>query len=79
MPGNLEDMPTGTAPNLAPPRRPGRRRSRPCPRRPNVQGASGAYQARYCSDRCRNRALKRAFRERHRDREVAADVERTSA
>ena len=40
---------------------------------------SGAYQARYCSDRCRNRALKRAFRERHRDREVAADVERTSA
>ena len=40
---------------------------------------SGAYQARYCSDRCRNRALKRAFRERHRDREVAADVERASA
>ena len=40
---------------------------------------SGAYQARYCSDRCRNRALKRAFRERHHDREVAADVERTSA
>jgi hypothetical protein len=40
---------------------------------------SGAYQALYCSDRCRNRALKRAFRERHRAREVAADVERTSA
>jgi hypothetical protein len=36
---------------------------------------SGAYQARYCSDRCRNRALKRAFRERHRD----DDIQRTSA
>ena len=45
-------------------------------RRPVV---SGAYQARYCSDHCRNRALKHAFRERHRDREVAADVERSSA
>ncbi len=41
--------------------------------------ASGAYQARYCSDPCRNRALKRAFRERHREREVAPDVERSSA
>lgn len=37
---------------------------------------SGAYQARYCSDRCRNRALKRAYRERHRD-DVA--IQRTSA
>jgi hypothetical protein len=36
---------------------------------------SGAYQARYCSDRCRNRALKRAYRERHRD----DDLQRTSA
>jgi hypothetical protein len=27
---------------------------------------SGAYQARYCSERCRNRALKRAYRQRHR-------------
>jgi len=36
---------------------------------------SGAYQARYCSDRCRNRALKRAYRERHRD----DDMQRTSA
>lgn len=40
---------------------------------------SGAYQARYCSERCRNRVLKRAYRERHRDREAASDVERTSA
>jgi hypothetical protein len=46
---------------------------------PERRDASGAYQARYCSDRCRNRALKRAFRERDRDREVAADLERTSA
>jgi hypothetical protein len=40
---------------------------------------SGAYQARYCSDRCRNRALKRAYRERHRaadtDDERAIDTE----
>jgi len=35
---------------------------------------SGAYQARYCSDRCRNRALKRAYRERHRDHEVPAEI-----
>jgi hypothetical protein len=40
---------------------------------------SGAYQARSCSDRCRNRALKRADREPHREREVAADIERSSA
>jgi hypothetical protein len=36
---------------------------------------SGAYQARYCSDRCRNRALKRAYRERHR----GDNIQRTSA
>ena len=36
---------------------------------------SGAYQARYCSDRCRNRALKRAYRERHRDREAAVGAD----
>jgi hypothetical protein len=36
---------------------------------------SGAYQARYCSDRCRNRALKRAYRQRHR----ADDVRPASA
>jgi hypothetical protein len=29
---------------------------------------SGAYQARYCSDRCRNTALKRAYRSRLRER-----------
>jgi hypothetical protein len=29
---------------------------------------SGAYQARYCSDRCRNTALKRAYRSRRRER-----------
>ncbi len=47
---------------------------------------SGAYQARYCSDRCRNRALKRAYRERHREQDPAADddssqvdIQRTSA
>ena len=47
---------------------------------------SGAYQARYCSDRCRNRALKRAYRERHREQDPAAaddssqvGIERTSA
>jgi hypothetical protein len=47
---------------------------------------SGAYQARYCSDRCRNRALKRAYRERHREPDPVADddsspndVQRTSA
>jgi hypothetical protein len=41
---------------------------------------SGAYQARYCSDRCRNRALKRAYREQHRDRDADTDhLERTSA
>jgi len=28
---------------------------------------SGAYQARYCSDRCRNTALKRAYRSRRRE------------
>ena len=37
---------------------------------------SGAYRARYCSDRCRNRALKRAYRERHRD---DVDIQRASA
>ena len=46
---------------------------------------SGAYQARYCSDRCRNRALKRAYRERHREPDPVADeashddIQRTSA
>lgn len=47
---------------------------------------SGAYQARYCSDRCRNRALKRAYRERHREPDPATaadasqgDIQRTSA
>jgi hypothetical protein len=30
---------------------------------------SGAYQARYCSDRCRNTALKRAYRNRLRERD----------
>lgn len=47
-------------------------------RRPFV---SGAYQARYCSDRCRNRALKRAYRQRLQDRGVdddsGTDTERT--
>jgi len=41
---------------------------------------TGAYQARYCSDRCRKRALKRAlkraYRERHRDDDA---IQRTSA
>ena len=48
-------------------------------------GASGAIQARYCSDRCRKRALKRADHERHReaaidsDADDADDLPRTSA
>jgi hypothetical protein len=46
---------------------------------PIAQVGSGANEACHCSDRCRNRAPKRAFRERHREREVAADVERSSA
>ncbi len=29
---------------------------------------SGAYQARYCSERCRRRAIKRAYRQRLRER-----------
>ena len=29
---------------------------------------SGAYQARYCSERCRRRAIKRAYRQRVRER-----------
>ena len=29
---------------------------------------SGAYQARYCSDRCRNTAVKRAYRQRKSQR-----------
>jgi hypothetical protein len=33
---------------------------------------SGAYQARYCSERCRRRAIKRAYRQRARQRSARA-------
>src|SRR5260370_30428211 len=35
---------------------------------------SGAYQARYCSERCRRRAIKRAYRHRLRERAAAEDA-----
>jgi hypothetical protein len=34
---------------------------------------SGAYQARYCSERCRRRAIKRAYRQRVRERSAKAN------
>ena len=40
---------------------------------------SGAYQARYCSERCRRRAIKRAYRQRVRERSARANESSTAA